>query len=149
MSNVINLTVSLNKEDRDRIDAIMFNQEKIIDLLQGKFAPQTQEAEPVKEMNQEPAKDADNASEAPEPAPLPDIGDGSEVPEPHIEAAAAEPVPAPTCTREDLQRKVVELCAAGKKPEVKEIVNVYAERVGLIPEDKLDEVMGKLIALEG
>lgn len=142
MSNVINLTVSLNKEDRDRIDAI-------IDLLQGKFEPQPQETEPVKEMNLEPTKDADSASEAPEPAPLPDIGDGSEVPEPHIEAAAAEPAPAPTCTREDLQRKVVELCAAGKKPEVKEIVNAYAERVGAIPEDKLDECMSKLITLEG
>ena len=148
MSNVINLTVSLNKEDRDRIDAIMFNQEKIIDLLQGKFEPQAQEAEPVKEMNLEPTKDADSASEAPEPAPLPDIGDGSEVPAPQIEAMGT-PASEPFHTREDVQRKVVELCAAGKKPEVKEIVNAYAERVGAIPEDKLDECMSKLITLEG
>ena len=153
MSNEIKLTVSLNSEDRARIDAIMFNQEKIIDLLQGvgkplaepQNAPQAQEAEPVEQVDQTAEKIDDSASQAPEPAPLPDIGDGSEVPAPQIEAAAAEPA----CIREDLQRKVVELCAAGKKPEVKEIVNTYAERVGFIPEDKLGEVMGKLIALEG
>ena len=147
MSNQINLTVSLNNEDRARIDAIMFNQEKIIDLLQGKFEPQPQEVEPVKEMAQESENVQENAHQAPEPQP--DIGDGTEVPEPHIEAADTEPAPAPSCTREDVQRKVVELAAAGKKIEVRDIVNAYAPRVSAIPDADLDECMAKLVALEG
>lgn len=147
------IVIELSKDDRDLLAAIMFNQEKLIDLLQGLgkplIAPQAQEAEPVEQVDQTAAKVDDSASQAPEPTPLPDIGDGSEVPAPHIEAAAAEPTPTPTHTREDVQRKVVELCAAGKKPEVKEIVNAYAERVGAIPENILGVVMAKLCALEG
>lgn len=149
MSNQINVTISLHKEDRDRLDAIMFNQEKIIDLLRGKNATQSDAPEPVKEMAQEPENVQETAHQAPEPAPtpLPDIGDGSEVPEPHTEAA--EHQPAPSCSREDVRNIVVRLCAAGKKPEVKEIVNSYADSVTHIPEDKLDECMSKLTALEG
>lgn len=51
----------------------------------------------------------------------------------------------------DVQRKVVELCgpAHGKKAEVREIIKAYAPKVTGIPADKLDEVMAKLMALEG
>lgn len=51
----------------------------------------------------------------------------------------------------DVQRKVVELCgpAHGKKAEVREIIKAYAPKVTGIPTDKLDEVMAKLMALEG
>lgn len=149
--NEIKLTVSLLDEDRARIEALTAALQKFClpaTLEEFQIAPQAQEAGPVKEMNHEAEKPQENASQAPEPAPLPDLGDGSEVPEPHIEAMGT-PVAEPFHSREDVQRKVVELCAAGKKPEVKEIVNAYAERVGNIPEAKLDEVMGKLIALEG
>lgn len=37
---------------------------------------------------------------------------------------------------------------SGKRNAVKEIVNAYAARVSEIPEDKLDEVMRKLVELE-
>lgn len=137
MSNEINVTVSLNDEDRALLGAIMLDLEKIIDLLPAKNAPQTGEAEPVKEMNQEAEKPQEKANQA----PLPDIGDGSEVPPPVV-AAHQYAV-------EDVQRKVVELSAAGKKVEVREIVTAYATRVSEVPADKLDEVMNKLIALEG
>ena len=48
----------------------------------------------------------------------------------------------------DIQRKVVELAAAGKKAAVRELITSYAERVSTIPEDKRAEVYQKLIALE-
>lgn len=56
---------------------------------------------------------------------------------------------APAVKREDVRGKVVKLCAAGKKEEVKKIVTEYAEAVKDIPEDKLAEVFEKLTALEG
>lgn len=56
---------------------------------------------------------------------------------------------APAVKREDVRGKVVKLCAAGKKEEVKKIVTEYAEAVKDIPEDKLAEVFEKLNALEG
>lgn len=53
----------------------------------------------------------------------------------------------PTVKREDVQKKVVELSAAGHKGAVRTIINAYAERVSDIPEDKLAEVYDKLIKL--
>lgn len=55
----------------------------------------------------------------------------------------------PQFTVADIQKKTVALCAAGKKPEVREIISSYADRVSQIPADKIDEVMERLIALEG
>jgi hypothetical protein len=153
-NNVINLTVSLLDEDRARIEALTAALQNLgPHLAEPQNAPQAQEAEPVKETTPTTEKPQENASQAePEPipdiTPLPDIGDGSEVPAPQIEAMGT-PVSEPFYTREDVRCKVVALCATGKRPEVKEIVNAYAESVTLLPEDKLDEVMGKLNALEG
>lgn len=60
----------------------------------------------------------------------------------------AEPVKeAPKVSQADVQRLVVELSAAGKKEAVREIVNSYAARVSLIPEDKLAEAWARLTAL--
>lgn len=55
----------------------------------------------------------------------------------------------PQFTVADIQKKTVALCAAGKKPEVREIISSYADRVSQIPADKIDEVMERLMALEG
>lgn len=49
--------------------------------------------------------------------------------------------------REDIQRKVVELSAAGRKGTVKNIITAYADCISDIPEDKLAEVYRKLIDL--
>ena len=56
---------------------------------------------------------------------------------------------APVVTVEDIRSKVLALTAAGKKEEVKTIVNTYAPRVGEIPAEKYAEVLEKLTALEG
>lgn len=49
---------------------------------------------------------------------------------------------------DELQRKVLALIAAGKKPEVREIVKSYATKVSDIPEDKLAEAWERLTGLE-
>lgn len=144
--NRIELTVALEAADRERIDALTAAVQRLnksLAVLQN--VPQNEEAEPVKETIASPEKAQEIASQEPEPQPepvAPTQPADPAVPPVQIEAAS-------THNHEDVQRKVVELCAAGKKLQVKEIVNVYAERVSAIPADKLDEVMGKLIALEG
>ena len=70
-----------------------------------------------------------------------------EAPAPAVEEPAAPE--APSVTKPDVQRKVVELSAAGKKAEVREIITAYATKVSDIPEDKTTEVWQKLTALEG
>lgn len=55
----------------------------------------------------------------------------------------------PKLTVDDLRKKAVELSAAGKKAEVREIVKKFADRVTAIPEDKYEEVWVKLSKLEG
>ena len=125
MSNEITMEINLCKEDRDRLD-------KIIELLTPQPLLEVVEAEP-----------AEKAPQNEQEAPAPWDKDAPDLP------AVAEEAPAVKHSAEDVQQKVVSLVAAGKKAEVKEIINAYAERVSLIPEDKLDEVMDKLIALEG
>ena len=68
-------------------------------------------------------------------------------PEPEVVAPAAEVAEAVSLA--DIQKKVVELSAAGKKAEVREIITAYAKKVSDIPEDKTTEVWNKLTALEG
>ncbi|MBE5760011.1 MAG: hypothetical protein E7332_08335 [Clostridiales bacterium] len=60
-----------------------------------------------------------------------------------------KPTEAPTVTADDVAKKVKELAKNDKtKKAVKALIQSYAERVSLIPEDKLAEVWGKLIKLE-
>lgn len=121
MVNTVEMVVSLSEDDRRRLDAI-------IDAL--------------KNLNHTPQK-AEIQAETPtaventtvEETPVPDI------------------VGAPTSlyTVKDVQQKVLELTTQKgvAKAAVREIVKTYADKVQNIPEDKLDEVMQKLNALEG
>ena len=134
MSNEIKVTASLHEEDRVRIDALI----RALHDLAGngpQITSQVIEAEPTEEMDQ----DAEKAPQSEPEAAAPWDKDA-----PDLSGVAEQKY-----SKEDVQQKVVNLAAAGKKAEVKEIVNAYAERVSAIPEDKLDEVMEKLIALEG
>ncbi len=79
-----------------------------------------------------PEAPAEEAPQKEEPAPEP----------------TPEPEPVPTVDRAEVRQKIVKLSAAGKKAEVKAIVNEYAATVSDIPEDKLAEVLNKLNALE-
>jgi hypothetical protein len=81
-----------------------------------------------------------------------DAGEVNTQPEAETPAAATEASPAtpeqPAVNLEDVRKLVVTLSAAGKKAEVKEIVQAVAPCVRDIPEDKLPEVWAALIALE-
>ncbi len=125
MSTII--TIELCAEDRARLDRI------IAALEGGKTMPEVVEETPAP-VAQEPA-------EAP-PAEPPAVT----TPEPEKPAEAEISA---QFTKSDIQRKVVSLSAAGRKDEVRNIVKAYADRVSAIPEDKVDEVMAKLAALEG
>lgn len=136
MSNEIKVTASLHEEDRKRIDELI---RALYSVAGVQIAPQAVEAEPAKGIDQP----AEKASVSEQEAPAPWDKDAPDLP------GVAEEAPTVKYSKEDVQQKVVSLAAAGKKAEVREIVEAYAERVSLIPEDKLDEVMDKLIALEG
>lgn len=78
------------------------------------------------------------------PSKTPDAPKAEEAPE-----VKAEEATDPTVTHADIQHKVVELSAAGKKAAVRDIVKSYADKVSAIPEEKLIAVWNKLCALEG
>lgn len=93
--------------------------DKIIELLGQPAPPHT-------------APDIVQRSKPAEPAPTP------------IEEAPKEEI-----TPEQIQQKVIQLCATGtKKDKTREIINAYAPKVSAIPEDKRAEVWEKLLALE-
>ena len=138
------ITIELCAEDRARLD-------KIIDALQhcdhcdtcvqqvvdafkapadGQNKPQSEEKGKVEEQAQAPAFIETQAA-------------------PPWEEGVPEQPAAPKYSKTDLQKKVVELAAAGKKAAVKEVINRYADRVSLVPEDKVDEAMEQLLKLEG
>lgn len=141
MSQMV-VNVELCKEDRERLD-------KILTALQSlhcetcvqsalSYYQAGQTAEPVAPAQPAaPATPEAPAAPAAEPEPV------------KAEEPAAAPAPAPVHTKADIQRKVVELSAAGKKDKVREIVTAYAAKVSAIPDDKIDEVWDKLTALEG
>ena len=119
------ITIALCQEDRDRLD-------KIIEALeQAPFAAQDKpQPEPIHETEaatavQETAETF-NEETAPEPAEE----------------------PAKIIDLSDIQKKVVELSAAGKKAEVRDIITKYANRVSAIPAEHTAEVWNRLVGLE-
>ena len=69
-------------------------------------------------------------------------------PNPEPEAPKVEEKPAPKVTKDEIRTKVVALVNAKKKDQVMAIIKAYAASVTDLPEDKLDEVMEQLTALE-
>jgi hypothetical protein len=65
---------------------------------------------------------------------------------PAEEAPVEEPIKVVSLS--DIQKKVVELSAAGKKAEVRDIITKYANRVSAIPAEHTAEVWDQLIGLE-
>lgn len=66
-------------------------------------------------------------------------------------AEPSKPEVTPTVTHADVQKLVVKIAASSKdkKALVREIVNAYADKVSVIPEDKLPEVLERLKAIAG
>lgn len=127
------ITIELCAEDRARLDAIIAGLTGLqCDMCADRIKAQLATAAP-----QEPKAEA------------PEVFTPDEPETPAEPAVEEKPEPVVTVTHADVQRKVVELSAAGKKEEARAIVMAYAVRVSAIPEDKLVEVMTKLQALEG
>ena len=138
-----NITISLDVEDRIRIDKLNTNLTilnatlgAVIGHLEGVNAAnekkgliQTVEVDEV--ITQE-------LQEAPEPV--------EEVTTPPAEENAQDE---PTVTKNDIQQKVIELVGKGMKAAVRDIITTYADNVSGLPDSTLNEVYGKLKALEG
>lgn len=139
MANIIEF--KLCQEDRDRLD-------KIIDLLTTVGTPFAaagtytvlpgQDDEPAETETPKAAEPAKEEPQAEEPALTP-------TPE---EPTAAEP----SVTLEEIQQKVVKLCAAGgdMKAKVRSIINEYGAKVSDLKDqpEKWDEVHKRLCVLE-
>ena len=137
-----NITIELSQEDRARLDIIAGKLGAIHDLLKSN----THDCERC--ANSVATVVAGIVEQS--PAPAEELQTTEDTVQEEKPAEAQEPVKAePTVDKADVQKKVVELSAAGKKDAVKEIVQAYASRVSAIPEDKLNEVWQKLTALEG
>lgn len=145
------ITIELCAEDRARIDAVIAALEnrpncegcvKAALEMTERAKAEAPKAETEEETPTTTPPEADTPAETPAEYPIeepPFDVPGENAPEPD----------APKVDRADVQRMVVELSAAGKKAEVKEIVMAYADRVSAIPEDKLAEVFEKLNKLGG
>lgn len=157
MSN--HITIELCEADRARLDRLIELGAAIVDRLPARI--NISEPDPNRErlaalvanaQEQKTEEPTEKGTEAPqeateEAAPTEDTTPQEEPP------TAAEKEPTPTVTLEQIQQKVVQLCAvdAGKKKAmVREIINLYGTKVSDLKErpDKWDEVMGLLTALE-
>lgn len=135
--NEIKVITELCAEDRARIDRLTAAMERMADdmeppviaLAGTPFETEPKVTEPEKA--EAPAEPETAPEEVGAPAEEPDV---KEVPE-H--------------TKAELQQKVISLVTAGKKDEVKAIIEQYAERVSAIPDEKINEVWDKLTKLEG
>ena len=124
MSN--HITIELCAEDRQRIDELIGFAGCIVSEMKSK--PGLKVVEPAEE----------HPVDAVEPHG-----------EPEPEAVPAEKVY--KVTKEDIMAKVQALAAPNnpKREQAKAIVKSYGAKVSDIPEEKYDEVMDKLVELEG
>ena len=135
------ITIQLHEDDR-----------RALDVLAGKLDTLIQEAKINSDTLEMIRLALTNATI---PAAAPAVA--ADQPEPEAEPTPEEKAPtepqeaknAPVVKLADIQKKVVDLSAAGKRDAVKAVIQAYAPRVSAIPEDKLPEVMEKLAGLEG
>lgn len=134
--NELKLTLELSAEDRANLDAIRQLMERTVNHLfeRACAAAEKPEAAPVAEV-EKPEKKAPKLERFVAPNPEP-------------EAPKTEEKPEPKVTKDEIRTKVVALVNAKKKDQVMAIIKAHAASVTDLPEDKLDEVMAQLVALE-
>ena len=159
MSN--HITIELCAEDRARLDRLSAALERrncdscvstALELIDKAKNP---ERDPVQQALAETLAKAEEAVEAPKNATeeaetsTPTTTPLEEEKPTDEEPAKAEPTI--TVTHAELKAKVIELSAKDLKlkAQAREIVLAYAPTVGGVPEDKLNECYGKIVALEG
>ena len=117
------ITIALCQEDRARLDKIIQALERTQMTPAEAPAMVQDETQTIEVPATEGSAEASNEETTPEPAEE----------------------PAKVVTLSDIQKKVVEMSAAGKKDEVRDIITKYASRVSAIPADKTAEVWEQLI----
>ncbi len=154
MSNTI--TIELCTEDRERLDRLIAAMErkacdKCVEsalAFVGRYKGPgheflDKELHVPKEDPREAPKNAQDGAEAETPTTAHQEAEPATVAEP----APAPKAETPTASVTDVQQLVIGLSTSGKKPETRDIIQQYAERVTLIPADKLGEVYAKLVEL--
>lgn len=161
MSNTI--TIELCADDRARLDRLAEALERkacdkcvatAMEFAKLRVDPKP-ESDPVQKALAETLAKAEEAVEAPKNATeeaetsTPTTTPLEEETTADKEPAKAEPTK--TVTHAELKAKVIELSAKDLKlkARAREIVQAYAPTVGGVPEDKLNECYGKIVALEG
>lgn len=166
MSNSI--TIELCVEDRARIDRLITALERrncdscgATALQYGKhIAEEAGRAKPAQtdDVQQALAETLEKAEKASKPQSPKNAVQEEEAPTltttPSEEEKPEGEKPTPTDTakkvsRTDVRAKFVELSGKGKKEEAKAIIQAYASKIPDLPEDKLEEILGKLNKLEG
>ena len=158
--NNIKITHELCAEDRARLDRLAAALEQVAtahvpvvlaDPDQLAIDPELLEAKKkLEEMTQELKNEPQEPTKEETPATTPTE---EEKPDEVEETAQEEPKNEPTVTLEQIQQKVVQLCAGyegKKKPAVRAIINTYGAKVSDLKDqpDKWNEVWEKLTALE-
>lgn len=137
--NEITLTVNLSTEDRKRLDAILDaleasrNCERCANTVANAFS--------------DFAGGPGTALKQAEPSPVPTEVKAPGKPEQPQQAAQTQPQKA--ITVDDIRALSAAAIAAGKKPQVKEIISRYADSISSLPESCLTEVHEQLTALQG
>ena len=134
------ITIALCEEDRKLLEGLMGS----VTLLASAFAnaqPKEVQEKITAETLTQPTASVAATSDAGHPA---DVVPPWEAPEP--EAAPA----APRYTQDDIRAVVMRLIgpSSNKREKAQAIVNAYAPKISCIPEDKYEEAMARLIALE-
>lgn len=137
--NEITVTVNLSAEDRKRLDAILDaleasrNCERCANTVANAFS--------------DFAGGPGTALKRVEPETVPTEAKVPEKPEQPQQAAQTQPQKAITVA--DIRALSAAAIAAGKKPQVKEIISRYADSISSLPENCLTEVHEQLTALQG
>lgn len=129
----IKLTVELCEEDRKQLNFVYAAVGNLLELLTNSGM--------IRELSEKArAKLEEPAAADPAPVEAPK----AEKPKP------AEEEKKPAVTHEAVQLLVQKLAVPGSKvrTQVRDLVKSYADRVSLIPDDKLEEVMERLTALQ-
>ena len=143
------ITIELCAEDRARLDKLTAALEKI--SVQAVAAEPAEPDEVQQALTEVLAKAETPTAPTEEPAKV----ETPKAEETLTEATETSEAPAeePKVTLEQIQQKVVQLCAAapGKKAQVRAIITAHAPTVTALKDqpDKWDEVWEQLTALEG
>ena len=147
--NEIKLTTELCAEDRARLDKLLEALCSIPNAINTAGTPYSIGVDLANGQDFVEIVGTPEKSETVTPKQTPAETTPTPVEEDDTDQAPDEDDAKPQHTKAELQQKVVSLVSAGKKAEVKEVIQKYAPKVSEVPEDKINEVWDLLSKLEG